>query len=277
MKQKQIAYKDNIQIVGRFFAWLSAIICLSPIFLVFAVATTKIWQKGPWAGGFTLEWLAQGWAVISPYAWFSIKLALLILMLNYLIGLPTSWVLARHTFPGKKILMALTNVPIAVPGIAMGLALIITYPLLRKSGLLMVAGHLLYTLPFFIGALTPQLADPDVKAVESVAATLGANFFNRVIHVILPKVKTSLLAATIMVVTLSLGEFNVSFFLFTPKSKTLPVELYSAYITGRIEVAAAITLCFLFFVVPAAILLERLVVQRLDRHEHSDKRSVNDI
>ena len=259
MKHKQhVKQKDKIQAVGRFFAWFSAIICLMPILLVFAVATTRVWQKGPWSGGFTLDWLSEGWAVISPYAWYSIKLALLILFLNFLIGLPTSWVLAKHTFPGKKILMALTNIPIAVPGIAMGLALIITYPLLRKSGFLMVTGHLLYTLPFFIGALTPQLADPDVKAVEQVAATLGASFYNRVIHVILPKVKTSLLAATIMVVTLSLGEFNVSFFLFTPKSKTLPVELYSAYITGRIEVAAAITLCFLFFVVPAAILLERL-------------------
>ena len=258
MIKKEIIHKDSIQTVGRFFAWFSAIVCISPILIVIAVATTEVWQKGPWVGGFTLQWLVEGWAVISPYAWFSIKLAFLILVLNYLIGLPTSWVLARYTFRGKKILMALTNVPIAVPGIAMGLALIMAYPLLRRSGLLLAIGHLLYTLPFFIGALTPQLADPSVRDIESVAATLGANFFNRVIHVILPKVKTSLLAATIMVVTLSLGEFNVSFFLFTPQNKTLPVELYSAYITGRIEVAAAITLCFLFFVVPAAILLERL-------------------
>lgn len=250
--------KDKVRIIGRIFAWVSAIICLSPLFLVCAVATTEVWQQGPWAGGFTLTWLIEGWRIISPYAWYSIKLAFLILLLNYLIGIPTAWVLARKEFPGRQLLMALTNVPIAVPGIAMGLALIITYPLLRKGGFLLAAGHLLYTLPFFIGALTPQLADPSVRSVEAVAASLGAGFFKRVIHVIFPKVKTSLLAATIMVVTLSLGEFNVSFFLFTPKNKTLPVELYSAYITGRIEIAAAITLCFLLFVVPAAILLERL-------------------
>ncbi|HAX17022.1 MAG TPA: ABC transporter permease [Actinobacteria bacterium] len=250
--------KDKVQSVGKFFAWFSAIICIVPLFLVFAVATTQIWQQGPWAGGFTFNWLIQGWNVISPYAWFSIKLAFFILFLNYLIGIPTSWVLARNQFPGRNLLISLTNVPIAVPGIAMGLALIIAYPLLRRSGFLLAAGHLLYTLPFFIGSLTPALSDPGVRDVESVAATLGANLYNRIIHVIFPKVKTSLLAATIMVLTLSLGEFNVSFFLFTPKSKTLPVELYSAYITGRIEVAAAITLCFLFFVVPAAIILERL-------------------
>ena len=43
-----------------------------------------------------------------------------------------------------------------------------------------------------------------------------------------------------------------------PAMKPLPVELYSAYITGRVEVAAAITLCFLLFVIPATIALERL-------------------
>ena len=250
--------KDRVQSVGRFFAWFTAIICVTPIVLVFAVATTEVWQAGPWAGGFTMKWMVRGWQIISPYAWYSVKLALLTLFLNYIIGIPTSWVLARHRFPGRNVLIALTNIPIAVPGIAMGLALIITYPLLRRSGFLLAAGHLLYTLPFFIGALTPQLADPSVQDVESVAATLGANFYKRVVYVIYPKVKTSLLAATILVVTLSMGEFNVSFFLFTAQNKTLPVELYSAYITGRIEVAGAITLCFLFFVVPAAIILERL-------------------
>lgn len=258
-KQAQITQpKDQIRGIGRLFAWVSATMCLFPLVLVFAVSTTEVWQQGPWAGGFTWKWLVQGWNTISPYAWFSIKLAFLVLLLNFLIGIPTSWVLARHRFPGRDLLFSLTNVPIAVPGIAMGLALIITYPLLRRNGLLLVAGHLLYTLPYFISSLTPQLAESSVRDVEWVAATLGANFPRRLIHVIYPKIRTSLLAATIMVVTLSMGEFNVSFFLFNPQNKPLPVELYSAYITGRIEVAAAITLCFLCFVVPAAILLERL-------------------
>jgi putative spermidine/putrescine transport system permease protein len=132
--------------------------CLTPLILVFAVSTTQVWQRGPWAGGFTLKYLVQGWNTISPYAWFSIKLAFLVLILNFIIGIPTSWVLARHRFPLRNFLFSLTNVPIAVPGIAMGLALIITYPLLRRNGFLLVAGHLLYTLPYFISSLTPQLA-----------------------------------------------------------------------------------------------------------------------
>ncbi|MGI5173309.1 ABC transporter permease subunit [Treponema sp. OMZ 840] len=250
--------RDGIRVTGRIFAWFSALTCLLPVLIVFSVATTKVWQQGPWSGGFTLKWLIDGWKTISPYAFYSIRLAFLILLLNYIIGLPTSWVIARHRFPGRTFLYSMTNVPIAIPGIAMGLALIITYPMLRKNGTLLVVGHLLYTLPYFISNITPQLADASLRDIETVAQTLGANFIKRFVFIIIPKIKTSILAATILVVTLSLGEFNVAFFLFNPKTKPLPVELYSSYITGRIEFAAAITLCFLCFVIPAGILLERL-------------------
>jgi len=105
--------KDQIRGIGRLFAWVSATMCLLPLVLVFAVSTSEVWQRGPWAGGFTLKYLAQGWQTISPYAWFSIKLALLVLLLNFIIGIPTSWVLARHRFPGRDLLFSLTNVPIA--------------------------------------------------------------------------------------------------------------------------------------------------------------------
>lgn len=248
--------KDGIRITGRIFAWFSATACLLPVVIVISVATTNVWQQGPWAGGFTLKWLVNGWTTISPYAFYSIKLAFFILVLNYIIGFPTSWIIARYRFPGRNFLYSMTNVPIAIPGIAMGLALIITYPMLRKSGILLVAGHLLYTLPYFISNITPQLADQGLKDVEAVAKTLGASFIKRFFFIVVPRIKTAILAATILVVTLSMGEFNVAFFLFNPKTKPLPVELYSSYITGRIEFAAAITLCFLCFVIPAGILLE---------------------
>ncbi len=258
MTAKKVRAKDGIERTGRIIAWCAATGCLTPIVLVCAVATTRVWQQGPIQSGFTLEWIIQSWRTISPYATFSIQLSVLTLAIDFIIGVPTSWVLARHRFPGRELLLSLTNVPIAIPGIAMGLALIIAYPMLRRNGFLLVAGHVLYTLPFFIASVTPQLGARSVRDAEEVAATLGATFPKRVIHVIYPHIRTSLLAAAIMVVTLSLGEFNISFFLFNPRNKPLPVELYSAYITGRIEVAAAVTLWFLCFVVPATLLLERL-------------------
>ncbi|NED93710.1 ABC transporter permease subunit [Phytoactinopolyspora alkaliphila] len=249
-------HRDPILAVGKICAWATLIICLLPIPVVFAVSTTRSWREGFWAGGFTLDWLVQGWERISGNFSYSLQIAAIVLVLNVAIGYPAAWLLARRRFPGRQVAMAITTMPIAIPGIALALGLILSYPTLRPGGYLLVAGHLLYTAPFFIGTLTPALADGRVRDVEQVAMTLGAGAFRRWLTVTVPQTRTALLAATIMVLTLSLGEFNVSFFLFTPVEQPLPVELYSSYITNRLEIAAASTMWFLALVVPAAVVLE---------------------
>ncbi len=226
--------------------------------LLVVVATTANWPLGFWAGGFTTNWLREGWVTVQPYALFSLRLAFTVLAIDLVVGMPAAWLIARHNFPGRGALVTLISVPLAVPGIAIALALILAYPLARASGLLLIAGQVVYTLPFLVATLVPALAQPTLIEREAVARTLGASVAQQLVYVTLPSIRSALLAALILVFTLSMGEFNVSFFLFTPLNKTLPIELYSAYITNRVEVAAAITLIFLAFVVPAAMAIERL-------------------
>jgi len=249
---------DSLVAVGRTFAVTAAVVCLLPLPLLVAIATSTSWQRGAWAEGPTFRWLAESWDNFAPYAGVSLRLALLTLVIDLILGLPVAWALARRRFPGRQALYALISLPLAVPGIAIALALILAYPTWRAGGWLLVAGHVLYTLPFLVGALAPALAGADLREREAVAATLGAGLLRRLCFVTLPVVRPALLAAAIMVVTLSLGEFNVSFFLFTPTEKTLPVDLYAAYITGRLELAAAATVWFLLLVVPAAAAIEHL-------------------
>ncbi|MEL6604810.1 MAG: ABC transporter permease subunit [Cyanobacteria bacterium J06614_10] len=253
-----VSSKDPVEQVGKVFAFTSAVICLIPIPLLFAVATTSVWQQGWWSGGFTLKWLQEGWATLSPQVWFSLRLAARVVLLDMLIGLPTAWALARREFLGRRLISSLTMLPIAIPGVALALALILAYPGFKANGQLLLAGHVLYTLPFLVGAIAPALSQPTLTDLEEVAATLGSNRFQQIAFVTLPQIKGALLAATIMVITLSMGEFNISFFLFTPLDKTLPVDLYSSYLTGRLEVAAANTVWFLLFVIPASIGIESL-------------------
>ncbi len=248
---------DPLQGIGRLLAWFTVLVCTAPLPLLLAVATTRQWRSGFWAEGFTLTWLTSSWVRIAPHALFSLQLALGVLLLNLLIGLPAAWALSRLRFPGRRLLLALVNLPLAIPGIAVALGLILAYPYGRGNGSLLVAGHVLYTLPFFLGTLTPVLGSAALLEREAVAKTLGAGAVRRLTAVTLPTVRSALLAAAVMVVTLSMGEFNVTFFLFTPTAKTLPVELYSAYLTGRLELAAGMTVWFLLFVVPATLVLER--------------------
>lgn len=249
---------DPIMVIGRGFTWFTVLLCLAPMPLLIVVATTANWPLGFWSGGFTLDWMRAGWETVHPYALFSLRVALAVLTIDLVVGAPAAWLVARHNFPGRRALLTLINAPLAVPGIAIALALILAYPLARASGLLLIAGQVVYTLPFLVATLVPALAQPALIEREAVARSLGASTIQWLAHVTLPSIRSALLAALILVFTLSMGEFNVSFFLFTPLNKTLPIELYSAYITNRVEVAAAITLIFLAFVVPAAIAIERL-------------------
>ncbi len=249
---------DPVMSIGRGFTLIAVVVCLAPLPLLLVVATTANWPLGFWAGGVTLDWLREGWETVWPYTFFSLRLAGIVLAIDLAVGLPAAWLIARHEFTGRQALMALINLPLAVPGIAIALALILAYPLARASGLLLLLGQVVYTLPFLVATLAPALAQPALIEREAVARTLGASAIQRLWHVTLPTIRSALLAALILMFTLSMGEFNVSFFLFTPLNKTLPIELYSAYITNRVEVAAAITTIFLLFVVPAAIAIERL-------------------
>lgn len=235
-----------------------ALLCLAPFLLVLAVATTAQWRSGLWSGGITVSWLTTAWERLAPQVMFSMQLAVFVLLLNLLIGLPAAWAIARLNFPGRALLQSLNVLPLAVPGIAIALALILAYPTAKAGGYLLVIGHVLYTLPFFIAALTPVLSDATLLAQEEVARTLGVLGPRRFFAVTLPHIKTALLAAMILCFTLSMGEFNVSFFLFTPLYRPLPIDLYDVYITGRLELAAAMTVIFLVFVVPASLLLEQL-------------------
>lgn len=241
-----------------FISYSAALFCTLPFILVTIVATSQKWRKGFWGDGFTLEWLLAAWQRLAPQMGFSIKIALLVLALNMLVGLPAAWAIARQRFWGRQWLLSLNSLPLAIPGIAIALALILRYPQLKAGGYLLVLGHMLYTLPFFIAALTPVLAQANVLAQEEVARTLGIPAWQRFYRITLPSIRRALLAAALLCFTLSMGEFNVSFFLYTPLYKTLPVDLYDVYMTGRLELAAGMTVIFLLFVVPASLVIEAL-------------------
>ena len=255
--RRSAAGRDPVLTIGKVFAWVSAAVCLLPLPLVVVVATSKNWAAGPWSGGITFDWLLEGWSRVSGNFGYSLRVAVLVLVIDLVISLPAAGLLARRRFAGRGLAMAITTMPIAVPGIALAIGLIISYPTLRPSGLLLVGGHVLYTVPFMIATLVPALSSPRIREMELVAITLGASALRRLLTITLPSIRTALLASVILVFTLSLGEFNVSFFLFTPIQQPLPVELYNSYITNRLEVAAAGTIWFLILVVPAAIILER--------------------
>ena len=73
---------------------------------------------------------------------------------------------------------------------------------------------------------------------------------------IVPNALPGILAGALMVITLSLGEFNLTWMLHTPLTKTLPVGLADSYASMRLEVASAYTLIFFIMIIPLLVAMQ---------------------
>jgi putative spermidine/putrescine transport system permease protein len=97
-----------------------------------------------------------------------------------------------------------------------------------------------------------------LQSLEESAASLGATFWVRFVHVVIPNVRHAIVAGALMVFTLSLGEFNLTLFLMTPLNMTLPVGMYDSYASMRIEVGSAYTSLFFLILIPITVLAQYL-------------------
>ncbi len=135
---------------------------LIPVAGTLVAATSVDFSQGPYGGGATTRWLREGWTALAPTLWTSVKVAVLVLVLDVVLILPLVWWFTRAAGRVSRSVMRVVNVPLAVPGIALGLALISSYPDLRREGILLVAGHVLFTMPFVVAALVPVVGKPGI-------------------------------------------------------------------------------------------------------------------
>jgi putative spermidine/putrescine transport system permease protein len=111
-------------------------------------------------------------------------------------------------------------------------------------------------MPFMVRSVMAVFGSIDIKTLDEGAASLGASPWRRFGNVIVPNAMPGILAGSLMVVTLSLGEFNLTWMLHTPLTKTLPVGLADAYASMRLEVASAYTLIFFIMIVPLLVAMQ---------------------
>ena len=211
--------------------------------------------------GLTLRWIVEVWTQYAGTIYLSIGIALACLAVTLLLGVPAAYALARSQNRWSRAFEELLVLPVAVPGLATALALILTYGQLRgfrSSWSFILVGHVLFTLPFMVRSVLAVMAAIDLKTLEDAAASLGAGFTRRFFQVILPNAMPGILAGSLMVVTLSMGEFNITWMLHTPLTQTLPVGLADAYASMRLEIGSAYTIVFFVMIVPLLVALQWL-------------------
>ncbi|MCA1971392.1 MAG: ABC transporter permease subunit [Caenispirillum sp.] len=211
------------------------------------------------SSGLTLRWVAEVWRLYADSIWRSLGIAVACLGVTLVIGVPLAYVLTVRQGRLSRLVEEVLTLPIAIPGLALALALLVTYGGFggfRTSWLFILVGHVLFTLPFMVRSVAAVFAALDLKTLEEGAASLGAGFATRFRTVVLPSARPGILAGALMVVTLSIGEFNLTWMLHTPLTKTLPVGLADSYASMRLEIGSAYTLIFFLMIVPLLVAMQ---------------------
>jgi sulfate/thiosulfate transport system permease protein len=185
----------------------------------------------------TITWPVFWETVSDPQVVASYRLtfgaSLIGAMINAVFGFIVAWVLVRYTFPGKKIVDALVDLPFAMPTAVSGIALTAIYApngwigqLLKPLGIMVaytplgvIVALTFIGLPFVVRTLQPALEDLET-GIEEAAASLGANRLQTFVRVILPMVFPSLLTGFALAFARALGEYGSVVFI----SGNLPMK-----------------------------------------------------
>lgn len=237
-----------------------SVFLLAPIALSVLAGLVNNYSVGI-KSGLTLRWLAEVIDVYGGTISASLMLALACVAGTLLLGIPCAYAMARSRSRWARLFEELLTLPVAVPGLATALALILAYGQIRgfrQSFAFILVGHIVFTLPFMVHAVSAAFRRDALLAMDEAARSLGASFARRFLGVLVPAVLPSIVTASLMVFTLSVGEFNLTWMLHTPLTRTLPVGLADSYASMRIEVGSAYTLVFLLVILPVMLGLQWL-------------------
>ncbi|WP_316163548.1 ABC transporter permease [Bradyrhizobium sp. SZCCHNRI20481] len=247
-----------IFILQLLFTLLVAAFLAVPAGLSIAAGVTVNYFRGI-QSGVTLQWVVQVWELYAGTIMASILIALGTLAVTLVVGVPAAYALYVRGGRLARLVEEIITLPLAIPGLAIALALLLTYGgvgSFRRSWLFILAGHVIFTMPFMVRSVMAVFSTIDVKSLDEGAASVGAAPWRRFIDVIVPNAAPGILAGSLMVVTLSLGEFNLTWMLHTPLTKTLPVGLADSYASMRLEVASAYTLIFFVMIIPLLVAMQ---------------------
>ncbi|MET8352098.1 MULTISPECIES: ABC transporter permease [unclassified Micromonospora] len=179
--------------------------------------------------GYTTSWYGRAWDefALMQVIVVTLEVSVLVVGLSLLIGVPAAYVLARRSFPGKRLIFLVFLLPILMPPITYGIPLA---TVLYKFGLAgnmsgVVLANLVPSVPFVILTMTPFIEQIDPR-IESAARMCGAGLRTVFLRVLTPLLVPGILASAILVLVRTVGMFELTFLTAGPDSQTIVVALY---------------------------------------------------
>jgi spermidine/putrescine transport system permease protein len=261
--------------------WLRSWVALVALFLyapllvllVFSFNDSKrnvVWK------GFTLKYYEKVFANESLMAALgnSLTIAFLATLVSVVLGTLAAVLLWRFRFPGRALTEGTMALPIVVPEICMGVAMLVFFAAINwpndlpwplSLGAITIA-HITFCFPFVALVVRARLASFN-REQEEAARDLGATDWQAFRDVLMPHMKPGIIAGALLSFTLSLDDFVITFFTSGPNTITFPVKVYSMVrFSVTPEVNAVSTLLILLTVILTTIALKMQDISRSGAH-----------
>ena len=222
-------------------------------------------QRAPWTDLGDL----LGRPVVTDALRLSVTTAVLATAVSLVLGIPLAWLLARTEFRGRSLARALLTLPMVLPPVVGGAALLFAFgrrgllggPVYDSAGFLLpfslwgvVAANTFVAMPFLVLTVEAGLRGADAR-YEDAAATLGASRWTILRRVTLPNAAPAIVAGAVLCWARALGEFGATVTFagnLQGRTQTMPLAVFLALESDR---DAAIALSLVLIAVSLAVLL----------------------
>lgn len=179
--------------------------------------------------GFTVQWYIDLWSrdTVLAALWNSVRVGIAVAVVSTALGLLAARAITLYRLPGQNAIIMFAMLPLVVPGIIFGVALLILFSRMGipLSLITVSLGHLVICLPFAIATLLPRFEGFD-RSIEEASADLGENGWWTFWRVTFPMVLPGIVASLLLTFTISFDEFIMTFFL-SGTDATLPIYIWS--------------------------------------------------
>lgn len=228
MNKKEKTKKNGIKPIAVTYACLIYLFLYLPIFIVIAFSfnTSKMNIRFE---GFTFQWYSKMFdnSELMQSLFNTAMVALASTASCIILGTICAVGMYKYEFKLKSTVNNLLYIPIVIPEIVLGIALLIFFSSIgiSMSMLTLIIAHITFSMPFVVITVRSRLAGYD-KSIEEAARDLGATEFRTFMRVTLPIIAPGVLSGGMLALTMSLDDVVVSFFTAGPSSMTLPIKIY---------------------------------------------------
>lgn len=179
----------------------------------------------------TSTWYTNAWTTfdMTHIIGVTLTVAVAVIIISVLVGVPAAYLLARRNFPFKKAITLLFLLPVLMPPITYGipLATVLYNVGLGRTLTAVILVNLVPSIPFVIMTMTPFIEQIN-PTIESAARMSGASMRQVFTKILMPLLIPGILAASILVLVRTVGMFDLTFLVSGPQSDTLVVAIYRA-------------------------------------------------